>query len=582
MDHEELRERAKTLPKEPGVYQFQSADRTLYVGKAVDLRSRIRSYTDPRSDRIARMVRESTEIEIAVTDTETQAVLLEANLIKRYQPRYNVRLTDDKSYPLVQLTNHEAPRIEITRDPDDDATVFGPFTNMGRVEMVVKAIREIFGLRGCSDHKYANRSRPCQDYEIGLCTAPCTNEIDAGAYLEDVAAVKEFLEGATGVLEDPLQTQMELATENLNFERAANIRDRLEAVRAFHSGGGEAVIERDDHEARVDVLGVSVQGDEARVSRLHAEAGKLVDRSQHALEVPSGESGPDILASFIPQYYSERELPTKLLLSEHLHDREVRNWLESEGVEVHVPGHGREARLVDLALRNAKRDYTSDDGVSRLKTELGLDAASRIEGFDVSHAQGKAVVGSNVTFQDGDPDKSGYRRKKLVDQNDDYDNMYDLIKWRAERAIAGRDDRPDPDLLLIDGGEGQLNAAKDAITATDWDIPVISLAKEGEVVYTNNGKHDWNSSDSHLHLLQRVRDEAHRFAVQYHQTVRDDVSTVLEDVPGVGTKRERQLLRRFGSVRNIREATIDELTEVNGIGQRTAERLKTKLGSTGE
>lgn len=581
MDHEALRERAKTLPKEPGVYQFQSRERTLYVGKAVDLRSRIRSYTDPRSDRIARMVGEATDIEIAVTDTETQAVLLEANLIKRYQPRYNVRLTDDKSYPLVQLTNHEAPRIEITRDPDDDATVFGPFTNMGRVEMVVKAIREIYGLRGCSDHKYANRSRPCQDYEIGLCTAPCTNEIAEEAYLQDVESVKEFLEGATGVLEDPLKTQMDIATENLNFERAANIRDRLEAVRAFHSGGGEAVIDRHEDEDRVDVLGVSVQGDEARVSRLHAEAGKLVDRSRHVLDVPPGESGPEILASFIPQYYSERELPTSILLSEHIQDREVTNWLEAEGVEVSVPGHGREARLVDLALRNAKRDYATDDGVRKLKTELGLEAATRIEGFDVSHAQGKAVVGSNVTFENGQPDKSGYRRKKLADQNDDYENMYELIKWRAERAIEGRDDRPDPDLLLIDGGQGQLSAAQEALETTGWEIPVIALAKENEVVHSTNGKYDWDGSETHLHLLQRVRDEAHRFAVQYHQTVRDDVSTVLEDVPGVGAKRERQLLQRFGSVRNIRDASIEELTEVEGIGPQTAEALKAKLGSAG-
>lgn len=577
METERLLEHARELPSEPGVYQFHSDDRVIYVGKAVDLRDRVRSYTDPRSDRIARMLREASQVEVAVTDTETQAVLLEANLIKRYQPRYNVRLTDDKSYPLIQLTSHEVPRIQITRDPDDDARVFGPFTSMSRVEMVVKALREIYGVRGCSDHKYANRDRPCQDFEIGLCTAPCTNEISVDEYIEDVDSVVQYLKGASGVLTDPLSQKMEDAADDRNFERAAHLRDRLKAARALHGGSGEAVYSREDETTRMDVLGVAVRGTEATVAVLQAEAGKLVDRSRQNLDVPAGESTADVVAAFIPQYYSDRALPDRLVLSDHPEDAEVIEWLSEEGIEMSVPGTGRERKLVDLALQNARRRIGGTDATKRLAHELELEETTRIEGFDVSHSHGTSVVGSNVTFFDGDPEKSGYRRKKLDDENDDYANMYRLVHWRASRAIEGRDDRRDPDLLLIDGGQGQLSAAERALEEVGWDIPVIALAKDEEVVYANGEVYYWDESAPELHLLQRIRDEAHRFAVQYHQTVRDEISTILDDIPGIGTTRSQRLLHRFGSIDGIRNASLEELQSVDGIGKETAKAIDTNL-----
>jgi len=219
MDASTVRDRANDLPTEPGVYQFLADGQVLYVGKAIDIRDRVRSYADPRSQRIARMVDRAETIDVAVTDTETQALLLEANMIKRHQPRYNVRLKDDKSYPLVQLTDHAVPRIEISRDPDEGATVYGPYTSRARLETVVKALREIYGLRGCSDHKYANRDRPCLDYEVGICTAPCTGEISEAAYAEDVTAAERFFEGELGVLATPLRRSMEQASEDQEFER---------------------------------------------------------------------------------------------------------------------------------------------------------------------------------------------------------------------------------------------------------------------------------------------------------------------------------------------------------------------------
>ncbi|ATW88800.1 excinuclease ABC subunit C [Halohasta litchfieldiae] len=577
MQRSTLAEQARSAPSEPGVYQFHDGETVLYVGKAVDIRSRVRSYTDPRSNRIRRMVRQADRIEFAVTDTETQALLLEANLIKRHQPRYNVRLKDDKSYPLVQLTNHPIPRIEITRDPSDAATVFGPFTDKGRVETVVKAIRETYGLRGCSDHKYSGRDRPCLDYEMGLCTAPCTGEIDPESYREDVQAAVRFFEGETGVLADPLRREMETAAEGQAFERAANLRDRLKTVENFH-GGGESAVSGHSRERAVDVLGVSVEGDQATVARLHSEDGQLVDRSRHTLDAPDDDARiPALLSAFIPQYYAEREFPDALLLSERPSDSEVTEWLEAEGVAVRVPGAGREATLVDLALKNARQGPVAGDPLGTLGDELGIGRPTRIEGFDVSHSQGKAVVGSNVCFVDGSAAKSDYRRKKLTDRNDDYANMYDLIEWRASRAVEGRDDRPDPDLLLIDGGEGQLGAALDALEATGWDVPAVALAKERELIVTPDRVFDWPNDADHLHVCQRVRDEAHRFAVQYHQTLRDEVATALDGISGVGPETRRRLLGRFGSVENVRNASEEDLKDVDGVGTKTAAAISQRL-----
>jgi len=574
MDATAVRDAASDLPREPGVYHFV-ADRVLYVGKAVDLRDRVRSYADPRSARIAQMVDRAETIDFSVTDTETQALLLEANLIKRHQPPYNVRLKDDKSYPLVQLTDHPVPRIEVTRDPDEGATVYGPFTDKGRVDTVVKALRETYGLRGCSDHKYSNRDRPCLDYEMGICTAPCTGEISQADYAEDVESVRRFFGGETGVLADPLRREMEAAAEERAFERAANLRDKLDAVEAFHRDADDAVAATGD-ERTIEVLGAVREGEQATVARLRAENGQLVDRERYLLDAPEGDIG-DVYAAFIPQYYAERPLPDAILCSERPGDDELATWLESEGVALRVPGVGREATLVDLALKNARRGGTVRDETAALADVLGLDAADRVEGFDVSHARGRAVVGSNVTFVDGNAAKGDYRRKKLPERNDDYANMRALIRWRAERAIDGRDDRPDPDLLVIDGGDGQLGAARDALAETGWDVPAIALAKDEELVVTPTGTHDWESDDDRLHLLQRIRDEAHRFAVQYHQTVRDDIGTALDEVPGVGSQTRKRLLRRFGSVDNVRSASVEELLAVDGVGESTAETIQSRL-----
>ena len=578
MDASAVRERAADVPAAPGCYQFLADDVILYVGKAVDLRDRIRSYVDPRSRRVAKMIDRADAIDFAVTETETQALLLEANLIKRFQPRYNVRLKDDKSYPLVQLTDHPIPRVEITRDPDDSALVFGPFTSRARLEAVVKALRAEYGLRGCSDHKYQGRERPCLDYDIGICAAPCTGEIAEDAYAEAVDAAERFFEGEAGVLAEPLTTAMEHAAAEHRYERAANLRDRLDVVRSFHDDAAAAVMDASEADL-VDVLGAAVRGDRATVARLHSEGGKLVDRDRHRLSVPDDatEGVASVLAAFIPQYYAERQLPDVILVPENPGDPDLEKWLAAEGVTVKVPAAGREATLVELALKNARTSDLEADGVAALGEALGIDPPARLEGFDVSHAQGAAVVGSNVAFADGEPVTDHYRRKKLDETNDDYGNMAELLGWRARRAVEGRDARPDPDLLVIDGGEAQLAAAREAIEAVGWDVPAIGIAKAEETVYDGDRSYRWSHDDPALHLVQRVRDEAHRFAVQYHQSIRDEVSTALEGVEGVGPARRRRLLRRFGSVENVRTADPDELRTVDGIGEETARRITERL-----
>ncbi|MFB6137787.1 MAG: excinuclease ABC subunit C [Halobacteriaceae archaeon] len=623
MDASGVRERAADLPREPGVYQFLAGGDPLYVGKAVDLRDRVRSYADPRSERVARMVERADAVDVAVTDTETQALLLEANLIKRHNPRYNVRLRDDKSYPLVQLTDHEAPRIAVTRDPAPDATVFGPYTEKGRLDVVVKAIRDVYGLRGCSDHKYANRDRPCLDHDIGLCAAPCTGECDPATYREGVEAARRFFEGETGALADPLREAMDAAAERGAFERAATLRDRLDAVESFHETGGAAVAGGNDDGRVVDVLGVAVEGGEATVARLRSERGKLVDRDRHVLDGAAASAGA-ALAAFVPQFYADRGLPDELLLSDRLETpaldgagadagesrdgergpagttgdgtagtgavraADVEDWLEGAGVEVGVPGAGRGGRLVDLALKNARRRSPDRDELAVLGDALGDlldgDRPERIEGFDVSHTGGRGVVGSDVTFVGGTPEKADYRRKRLPDANDDCAAMAALCRWRAERAVEGRDDRPAPDLLVVDGGAAQRDAAVEAVGEAGWDVPVVGIAKgedrrDGATdrVVGPDGTYDWPADSPQLGVCQRVRDEAHRFARRYHETVRDDVSTVLDEIDGVGETRRRHLLRRFGSVQGVREASEAELADVPGIGASTAETIARRL-----
>lgn len=579
MEADELREHLEDIPREPGVYQFFEGETALYIGKGVDLRDRVASYVDPRSPRIKAMVERADRLDVAITDTETQALLLEANLIKRNQPRYNVRLTDDKSFPLIQLTDHQFPRIEVTRDPASNATIYGPYTDRQRLDEVVKALRERYGLRGCSDHKFNGRDRPCLDYELGICGAPCTGEMSRETYAKGVESAKRFFEGEIGILATPIEEEMNEAASNHGYERAANLRDRLEAAKRLH-GEYEAAVSAPSGPRTLDVLGVAIRGDKATIARLHSEGGQLVERTRRTMTAPSvpDDRVVEVLEAFITQYYAERRLPDVILVQELPQDAELKDWLEQEGVDLHVPGAGREATLLDLALKNAHHAPTPEgDPIDILGDRVGIASPTRIEGIDVSHAQGRAVVGSNVVFVDGTPEKRHYRRKKLPEGNDDVERITRLARWRVTRSVERRDKRPDPDLLLVDGGLAQFNAVAEVFAEHDWPVTMVALAKREETVIIEGEAHQWPGDDPALHLLQRVRDEAHRFAVSYHQTVRDSIETVLDDIPGIGPAKRRRLLRRFGSLDGIRSASRSELLGVPGIGEDTADELLARL-----
>lgn len=595
MDAAAIRTHATTLPTDPGVYQFCTDTTPLYIGKATNLRERVRAYTDPRSPRIQQMVDRAETIDVTVTATPTQALLLEANLITQHQPAYNARLTDDTTYPFIHVTEHTVPRLTITRDPPPVLTettnpdrVFGPYTNPTRVETVVKALRDIYGVRGCSDHKYQTRDRPCLDYDIGLCTAPCVDHIDHDSYLADVDAVIQYLQGDTSVLTEPLRREMQRAAAAHEFERAANLRDKLAAATTLHGDTAPAVTTAADT-AETHVFGIARTGTTASVTWFRSTNGQLVDRDHFQLTLPTTSthtSLADSLSTVLTQFYARHDLPATVVVPEHPTDDTVTTWLEQEGVTLRVPTAGREATLVDLAVQNAQRTARTDthDELAALADALDLETVPRrIEGVDVSHTQGDAVVGSNVVFVDGDPKPDAYRRRTLPDTNDDYAMIRELVSWRAERARAGRDTRPDPDLLVVDGGRGQLTAARTAVETHDWERPVIALAKADEQVLTPTATHNWPADAPHLHVIQRVRDEAHRFAVQYHQQLRDEVTTALDAIDGVGPTLRQRLLRRFGSVAGVRNASHTELQAVAGVGSELATVIQAALtDSTGE
>jgi excinuclease ABC subunit C len=393
--------------------------------------------------------------------------------------------------------------------------------------------------------------------------------------MSDISSTESFFNGATGKLINSITNKMTLASLDKQYEQAAILRDRINSISTLHGGGD--IMQKHGESKTMDVLGVSIEGSRSIVSRFHIEKGTLLDREQHLLDTPENSSPGDVISAFISQYYADRILPNTLVLSDRPEDMGIHIWLKSEQVEISVPTIGREAKLVDLALKNSRQTFVPVDAIMLLKDSLNLINVSRIEGFDISHSSGTEVVGSNVVFVDGYPEKSSYRRIKLNEINDDYSNMYDLICWRATRAVNGTDSRPFPNLLLIDGGLGQLKAALKALSDSHWEIPAISLKKPKDIIVTPIGNQMWPPTSPHLHLLQRIRDEAHRFANTYHRNLRDGITTALDSIPGIGPNTREKLFQNFGSVAAIRSASVEELCSVDGVGKKTAIKIKNQL-----
>jgi excinuclease ABC subunit C len=605
------------LPAKPGVYLLKDArGNVLYVGKAQSLRSRVRQYWQRRGAtakplRIEQAIERVADVEYTVTDTVSEALLLEATLVKRHQPRFNVRLKDDKSYPYIRITlADDFPRIERTRrTPLDGSRYFGPYASASSVDEAMNLIRRLFPFRTCTiDIREGKRAlaRPCLLYHIKRCQGPCIEAIDKAAYRADIEQVMLFLEGRQEQVARRLRQEMSQASAALDYERAAAMRDKLRAVERTMESQKMAAFARTE----LDVLGYARSGSGAAVQLFAIRAGTMVARDVFLLENLADESDAEALSTFVRQYYAAASsIPPRVLLPELPPDAaELRGLLEQRRghrVGLAVPQRGEGRALMELAARNAAETlareqarWLADQGktqaaLAELADALSLPALPlRIECYDISNISGSNTVGSMVVFEEGRPRSGEYRRFRIktVIGSDDYASHREVLRRRFRRALTGEEGSAEelrwqlPDLVIIDGGIGQANAARGVLDELGLhDTPVFGLAKEREELWPPTGSAPivLPPTSQALYLVQRLRDEAHRFAITYHRKLRARAQTrsVLDELAGVGPARKRALLRVFGSTRQMRGATVDEIAAVPGISRALAGRIQAALNT---
>jgi len=649
---EELKQKLEALPTQPGCYLMKDkAGEIVYVGKAVNLRARVAQYFQERTSDVRAFIPFLEDllgdVEVVITPSEKDAVLLENELIKKHRPRFNVKLRDDKNFISLRLsTTHPYPRLEVVRRiRKDGARYFGPFASASSIRETLSLVNRHFQLRTCTDSVMSNRRRPCLQYQIKRCPAPCVYSVPQEEYRRSVDEVSLFLEGKADELTSGLRERMQRASSALEYERAAQLRDQLQAIERSLEKQRTVFVEQLDQ----DVLGFHREGPALEVHLLFFRHGRLTGGRSFSFsrqEFPSAE----LLSSFLDQYYeSGAFIPKELLLPLQLPDAEMRElWLsekKGERVRVHVPERGEKVRLLEMAVANARHNFeerartkeTQLLALTRLQSRLRLPRLPRrIECFDISTFQGQLTVGSQVVFTDGEPDKSGYRLFKVRGEaaGDDFASMFQVLSRRLKRGL---EERNLPDLLLVDGGKGQLNVARAALNELGLsvsDVPLAGLAKsrvledeqrfaarqgfrvaeawaekpdaaapaprEGrsrkkgrfvkgdierspERVYLPGQKNPvvLRQNTSELHLLARLRDEAHRFAITFHRKLRRErnFKSVLEEIPGIGDKRKRSLLSHFGSLKRIRAATAEEIAQVEGFNQDLADRVQRFLAA---
>lgn len=576
--NDELLEKVNHLPDKPGVYLMKDAqDHIIYVGKAVVLKNRVRSYFQSsrnHSPKVLAMVSRIVDLEYIVTASEIEALILECNLIKKHRPKYNISLRDDKTYPYIKVTTNEAfPRLYATRRVQKDgARYFGPFTSAGAVHESIKLMRKLFPLRSCRN---LDARRPCLEYHIKRCLAPCAGFVDRETYNGMIKEVCLLLEGRSDAVVQSLKKRMELAAEELQFEQAAKLRDQLAAVEKVRekqnivTGAGDQ-----------DAIGLARSALGTCVQVYFIRSGKMVGRDHFLLAGSEQEEDDVVLAAFIKQYYSQSTfIPKELLLPMDVPEQALlSDWLsqlKGSRVAVETPKRGTKKDIVTMADGNAAIVLSEQEGKIKAHSEqtegamvdlgryLGLLAPPiRMECFDISHIQGSETVASMVVFENGMPKKEAYRRYKLrtvEGKPDDFKSMQEVVSRRY-----GGTNQPIPDLIIIDGGKGQLSSALAIIRGAGLlEVPVIGLAKEFEYIFCE-GQSEPLILPRHsqaLYLMQRIRDEAHRFAVTYHRTLRSkrNMVSVLDHVPGIGAKRRKALWDHFGSLPKIKGATVEEL-----------------------
>jgi len=605
-----LTRKLDTIPTDAGVYLLKDkSGKVLYVGKAKSLRSRVRAYFRAGGDerfQVRFLMRRVRDFDTLVARSEKEALILENNLIKQYKPRYNIRLKDDKSYLSAKVTKHSWPRITVTRRiVKDGGRYFGPFGSADGLRETIDVIRKVFPLRTCSDAVFKNRSRPCIEYQIKRCLGPCCLPVDRDEYERHLHAAEMLLEGKNLELLKDMRERMRGYAERLEFEEAARVRDRVRAIEktverqtVLHHWGGDQ-----------DVFGLYREGGFIEAIVLMVRHGKLTSTQSWSFQ-DLEFSDEDVLADLLTQYYSgARFVPDEIIVPVELEDASVRAELLSErrgrNVDFLVPQRGDKLRLLEMAMDNARQSFaarrdnenTREKMLEELRTKLHLrNTPKRMECYDISNLQGTMVVASQVTFDEGEPQKQLYRRYRMrtVDGQDDFASMYEVLSRRLKRAIA---DNEFPDLWVIDGGKGQLNVAVEVLKEHKLldQVDVISIAKQHvlndprersvvkseERIFLPNRKDPivLPRNSTALFLLVRIRDEAHRFAITYNRELRRRarLRSVLDDIEGIGPVRRRALLRYFGSLRRIREATVEQLALVKGVNLELAAEIRRHL-----
>jgi excinuclease ABC subunit C len=605
-----MEEKLKLLPSKPGVYLMRDEKgEIIYVGKASSLKSRVRSYfssPEKQGAKVAAMLQHLHDLDYIVTDSEIEALILECNLIKKHRPKYNIRLRDDKHYPYLKVTlSEEYPRLLVVRSMKKDGDrYFGPYTRSGAMNETLKLLRRLFPLRNCSNSTFKNRSRPCLNAHIARCLAPCTGQLSREKYQEMVSEVVLFLEGKQEDLLARLRRKMEQAARNLEFEKAAEYRDQIQAA--------EQVLDRQkiisSGQENQDVIATAAGPRETLVQVFFVREGKLNGREQFTLVGTENLPVEEVIEAFFKQYYSQaQEIPGEILLSHQVKEHSLLEaWLSQKAgrkVQIKVPKRGEKFRLVKMVAKNARMALEEEElsrekdrlltkeAVLELQKELNLASPPRrIEGYDISNLQGKNSVGAMVVFEDGLAKPSQYRRFRIktVEGPDDYASIKEVLRRRfrryQEEAGGGGEGKfaQLPDLVLIDGGKGQLSAAREVMDQMNLSyIPAFGLAEKEELLFQegNPAPIILPRDSAALYLVQRVRDEAHRFALTYHRDLREKAmkKSILDEVPGVGPKRKKALLRHFGSVARIREASLEELLEIEGINKKVALAIKEHL-----
>ena len=617
-------QRLEATPERPGVYLMKDARGTvLYVGKASVLRNRLRTYFGSPSNqpnKTRRMMGQVHDFEYIVTDSEAEALILENTLIKRYKPRYNARLKDDKTYPYLKIDlNEEFPRVYITRRvAKDGARYFGPFATANTVRKSMDLVKRLFPYRSCTKKITGTDPRPCLEFHINRCVAPCTGYASREEYARVIDQVIMFMEGDTDSVTEDLEENMNLAAERLEFERAAVLRDRIKAVervaeeRRIKVDSNPAAGGNHSWQDGMDVIAVAQDSAEAWVEVFFVRKGKLIGREHFFMEGAQDDTPGVVIGQFIKQFYSSAlTIPPRIVTQHPVEDQEVvTGWLRDlrgGAVQLLWPQRGVNRRLVETVADNASQGLAQhrikwldnldviQQAMSELEEELSLPLPlCRMECYDISHIQGSNSVGSMVVFEDGQPKRSQYRRFKVktVEGVDDFESMREVLRRRFKRLAAARNAAGEsaeaisdtgwaavPDLVLIDGGKGQLSAALEVMLELGLDdIPLASLAKENEWLFVPHTPEPiiLPRNSQALYLVQRIRDEAHRFAITYHRNLRskDSLGSPIDLVSGIGPKRKRMLMRRFGSLKGIKEAAVDEIAAVPGMTRSLAIRVK--------